>query len=57
MSNELKIPFSSEPDFNIASQFVWSKVVKMRIEDYFGKEFGGMEQGSERRSGGRRIAQ
>ena len=38
--------FSSERDFNLASWFVQSKVVKTRIDDYFGKGLGGMERGS-----------
>ena len=39
-------PFSSERDFNLASWFMQSKVAKTLIDDYFGKDLGGMQRGS-----------
>ena len=46
MLEEPWVPFSSECDFNFASWFVQSRVVRTPINDYLVKGLGGMERGA-----------
>jgi len=46
MTDDPWSPFSAEDDFNLASWFVWSKVVKSKIDGYFAQGLGGTDSRS-----------